>query len=284
MRIVQLSDTHLSRRGGATNDNATKLIELINELEPTFVVHSGDVAILNPDDAGDRATAKELLAGISAPYRVLPGNHDVGEPGPHPWAGIETTSERVTAFTDAFGDDHWVEIVGGWAFLGLNSEVMGRGLPEEEAQWAWLETVPGIIGDRPVIGFCHKPLWAPISLGPEHQVALFDDDRERLLSILSGVNLKVWGSGHLHYYGLAQQELPSGEKIITVSAPATGFVNTASEFFVPGLVQQGVVVYDLEDNNVRASFRSRNDLLEEDAEAIPSFRAAMEDLGLAQLT
>ncbi len=283
MRIAQLSDTHLSHRGGATNDNAAKLVELINSLEPSFVVHSGDVSILDPDNADDRAAAKQLLDGIQAPHRVLPGNHDVGEPGPHPWAGLATTSERVSAFTAVFGEDHWLEVVGDWAFLGLNSEVIGKGLPEEEAQWAWLETVPALIGDRPVIGFSHKPLQAPFEMG-DQQLAFFPADRERLLATLAGVNLTAWGSGHLHYYGLAQQERAAGEKLVAVSAPATGFVNEQSVFAMPGLVQQGVVVYELgDDGSLRVAFRSRNDLVEQDAEQIPSFIAAMGDLGLTRL-
>jgi 3',5'-cyclic AMP phosphodiesterase CpdA len=283
MRIVQLSDTHISHRGGATVENAQLLVELINALEPDFVVHSGDVSILDPDNADDRAAAKRLLDGIAAPHRVLPGNHDVGEPGPNPWQGLATTSERVTAFTDVFGADHWVEILGDWALLGLNSEVMGKGLPEEAAQWAWLETVPELVGDRSVIGFSHKPVWAPIDLG-DHQVGLFDADRERLLRILGDVDLRAWGSGHLHYYGVAQRERPGGAKITTVSAPATGFVNEMATFFMPGLVQQGIVVYEVrEDGALRAFFRSRTDLEEGDAEAIPAFKAAMHDLGISQL-
>ncbi|WOP19513.1 metallophosphoesterase [Raineyella sp. LH-20] len=283
MRIAQLSDTHISHRGGATVDNFERLVELVNSFDLDFVVTSGDVSILDPDNAEDRLTAKRLHDAITAPHRVLPGNHDVGEPGRHPWKGLATTSERVSAFTGVFGTDHWVEILGDWAIIGLNSEVMGTGLPEEAAQWAWLETVPALVGDRHVIGFSHKPLWAPIDLG-EHQVGLFDADRERLLTILAGVDLRAWCSGHLHYYGLAQGELSSGKKILTVSAPATGFVNEAATFFMPGLVQQGIVVYDLpEDGVVRAAFRSRNDLDEVDAEAIPAFKAAMGDLGITQL-
>ena len=66
MRIVQISDTHLSHLGGPTNDNFEQLIPFINdELAPDLVVHSGDVLIADPDLAADRDIARELLRSCS---------------------------------------------------------------------------------------------------------------------------------------------------------------------------------------------------------------------------
>jgi 3',5'-cyclic AMP phosphodiesterase CpdA len=162
MRIVQISDTHLSHLGGPTNDNLGRLVPFVNdELRPDLVVHSGDVLIADPDSAADRATARELLSRISAPLRIVPGNHDIGEPGDEPWGGLGATSARVAAFTGAFGPDHWVSELGDYAVIGLNSEVLSTGLPEEQAQWDWLETVPEQVGGRPVLVFSHKPFWPP---------------------------------------------------------------------------------------------------------------------------
>ena len=92
MRIVQISDTHLSHRGGIGNRNFEELAAFINDqLRPDLVVHTGDVSILDPDSDADRAAARELLKLISAPLRVLPGNHDVGEPGDAPWGRFATS-------------------------------------------------------------------------------------------------------------------------------------------------------------------------------------------------
>ncbi|WP_431279162.1 metallophosphoesterase family protein [Leifsonia poae] len=72
MKIVQLSDTHISHLGGATTENLKQFVDLINKINPTFVVHSGDVAILDPDNGADREAARELLAGIQAPCVFCP--------------------------------------------------------------------------------------------------------------------------------------------------------------------------------------------------------------------
>ena len=102
MRIVQISDTHINHRGGVTNKNFETLSAFVNDvLRPDAVVNAGDV----------------------------------GEPGAAPWAGISVTSERVAGFRGAFGADHWIELHDEWALIGIDSEIMTSGLPEEAEQW-----------------------------------------------------------------------------------------------------------------------------------------------------
>jgi len=136
MRIVQISDTHINHRGGVTNKNFETLSAFVNDvLRPDAVVNAGDVCVLSPDSAEDRETARKLHERFTAPLRVVPGNHDVGEPGAAPWAGISVTSERVAGFRGAFGADHWIELHDEWALIGIDSEIMTSGLPEEAEQW-----------------------------------------------------------------------------------------------------------------------------------------------------
>lgn len=286
MRIVQISDTHLSHRGGTMTDDLEQLIGLINELDPDLVVHSGDVVVLDPDNGADRAAAEAVLSKIDAPLRLLPGNHDVGEPGDKPWAGLGVTSERVTAFTGVFGDDHWLETVGDWAVIGFNSEILGSGLPEEDAQWEWLEALPQQLAGRPVLAFCHKPLWAPMDFGADYSLTVPAPQRERLLAAWGEVNLKAVGTGHLHYFGTSERQRHDGEQVCAVAAPPTGFVNPQLASVWPGIVQQGFVEYQLGERgpqSVRPLFRTLHTLRDEDAEGIPAFRAAMADLGIDKL-
>jgi hypothetical protein len=133
VRIVQISDTHLSHFGGVTNENFARLVDFVNDsLRPDLVVNSGDVGILYPDSAEDRELAVKAHAAFEAEVRVLPGNHDVGEAGEHAWMGLKVTSERVANFREAFSGDRFLEIVGSdWAVVGMNSEICSSGLPEE---------------------------------------------------------------------------------------------------------------------------------------------------------
>ena len=253
MRIVQISDTHLSHRGGPTNDNLARLIPFVNEeLRPDLVVHSGDVLIADPDSAADRDTARDLLGRISAPLRVVPGNHDVGEPGDEPWAGLGATSARVAAFTSAFGPDHWVSRLGDYAVIGINTEILSTGLPEEQAQWDWLETVPEQVGGRPALVFGHKPLWPPAPGPAENAVSVPGIERYRLLRALAGVDVRVYGHGHLHQFAIGRY----GDAL-NVTAPSTAFARRDLEGLAGhGLQQAGVVEYRCEGGDVEVYFRS----------------------------
>ncbi|UFS60641.1 metallophosphoesterase family protein [Subtercola endophyticus] len=281
MKIIQLSDTHISQLGGVTADNLQKFITLINDINPTLVVHSGDIAILDPDNNGDREFAKQLLQGIQAPLRVIPGNHDVGERPENAWAGLVVTPERLNAFTSTFGPDHWLELAGNWAVIGLNSEIMGSGLPEEDAQWAWLETIAAEVGERPALIFTHKPVFNPYPQLTEHNIAIPDESRRRLLDALTGVTLAGFGSGHLHEYAVSTQQI-DGTEAVVVSAPATGFAHGG--LGGPALAQLGIVEYQLGEGEKRGAvqpfFRNLATLTEVPPTEIAEFTAALDHLGV----
>ena len=277
MRLVQISDTHLSHLGGPTNDNLERLIPFVNDhLRPDLVVHSGDVLIANPDSAADRDTARELLGGIRAPLRVVPGNHDVGEPGDDPWAGLAATSARVAAFTSAFGPDHWLGQVGDYAVIGLNTEILSTGLPEEQAQWDWLETVPEQVGGRPVLVFGHKPFWPPAPAPTENAVSIPGRERYRLLRALAGLDVRVYGNGHLHQFSIGRY----GDAL-TVTAPSTAFASRDAERLAGhGLQQAGVVEYRCEDGDVGVYFRSVPGLTERSPFDTEQFVSTAREVGV----
>ncbi|MHA7200212.1 metallophosphoesterase family protein [Arthrobacter alkaliphilus] len=104
MRLVQISDTHVSHRGGATNENFQKIARFINEqLKPDAVVHSGDIMILDPDNVADRSAAKELLGLIDAPLFVIPGTTTSANPEttPSPGSTPPATGSRRTSMLSA---------------------------------------------------------------------------------------------------------------------------------------------------------------------------------------
>ena len=281
MRIVQISDTHINHRGGVTNKNFEALAAFINDvLKPDVVVNTGDVAVLSPDSAEDRQTAWEYHKSIDAPVHVVPGNHDVGEPGATPWAGISVTSERVAGFRGTFGADHWIELLPGWALIGINSEIMSSGLPEEAEQWEWLATLPGLVGGRKAILFMHKPVWSPLDQEIEHQIALPAAERDRLLEVLKPVTIAAVCSGHLHCY-----QAGNVDGVLTVSAPSAAFVHVGEggTGFFPGLHQVGVVELVCEDGKVRPYFRSVPGVIESQPWREPEFAAAWNEIGAGPL-
>ncbi|OAH42819.1 hypothetical protein AYJ66_17105 [Dietzia cinnamea] len=281
MKIVQITDTHNSAHGGISNENLVKMIEFVNELEPDLVVHTGDVSILDPDNEADRATAARLLGELKAPLRVLPGNHDIGEPGEAPFGGAGVTSARVAAFRAVFGDDRWVEYIGGFSVVGFNSELMSSGLPEEEEQWAWLESLPAQLEGRPTIIFCHKPVHAPAPGLPASTYSIAPQSLDRLRSIVDNIDVQAFGSGHLHRWAL---EFHDG--VQSISAPSTAFVYPGAEGqFGPSLSQLGIVEYQLtEDGGVTPFFRARPDLAEHYAVNVDTLRLALEEMGIDMST
>jgi 3',5'-cyclic AMP phosphodiesterase CpdA len=276
MRIVQISDTHINHRGGVTNKNFETLASFVNDvLRPDLIVNTGDVSVLSPDSAEDRETARTLHERFTAPLLVVPGNHDVGEPGDTPWAGISVTSERVAGHRGAFGTDHWVELRDEWALIGINSEIMSSGLPEEAEQWEWLAGVPGLVGDRTAILFLHKPVWSPLEQETEHAIALPAAARDRLLQVLAPVKIAAVCSGHLHCYSTGRQ----GD-VLTVSAPSAAFVHVENGVgHFPGLHQVGVVELVCENGAVRPYFRSVPGVIESQVWTQPEFAAAWAEVG-----
>jgi len=277
MKLVQITDTHISHLGGSPSSNAARFVAFINELEPDVVVHTGDVTILDPDEDRDRVTAKEILAGIDASLHVLPGNHDVGEPGDDPFGDRPVTSARVAAFRDHFGIDRFVDIVDGWAVVGFNSELFESGLPEEAEQWAWIETLPEQVGPRPAVVFTHKPVRAH---APEHQnthLSIGPGALPRLEAVLARLDVRAYGSGHLHHYALTERD---GAAV--VSAPSTAFVHrgaVSADVVGPGLAQLGVVEYALGDR-VLPSFRAPLDIVEPEFLEVEQARIALDALGV----
>ena len=266
MRIVQLSDTHLSHLGGITTSNLRQLATWVNDtLNPDLIVNTGDIVAASPDEDRDRGWAREVHAAFRAPVRYLPGNHDVGEPGPAPWKGLGVTSGRVAAHRAAFGPDRFALRDGRWLIIGFNSELLGSGLDEEREQWQWLEEqlAPAPTVAR-VLYFCHKPLWLPRTTPSTAALTVPDQARERLLA-LAGGRLTAVGSGHLHRY--RRRPRPEAPQILEVWAPATGFIGQ-TETETPYFEQLGVVEWRLDDDGARTWFRAPVTLDEREGMAV----------------
>lgn len=254
MRIIQFSDTHISHLGGLGHGNTERLADYLNEVaKPDLAVHTGDVVILDPDSAEDRAAALRIHERIDAPLRVIPGNHDVGECALDPWEGIGVSSQRVQDFRSAWGGDRFVLFgdaareAEGWAFVGINSELCGSGLPEENEQWAWLEEVAAEAAGRSVMLFLHKPL--VIDDGTRENITVTAAARKRILGTFRDASLRVVANGHLHRY----RRTTDGD-VMTVWAPSLSFAPAAEPHLKFGSGTAGIVEYSVRGDRVDARF------------------------------
>jgi len=265
VRIVQISDTHLSHLGGITTENLRLVASWVNTaLQPDLIVHTGDVVAASPDQPLDRDWARRAHASFDAPVAYLPGNHDVGEPGAAPWKGLAVTSQRVAAHCEVFGPDHFAVRDGEWLVIGINSELLGSGLAEESAQWQWLEGELAAPGSRRVLLFCHKPLWLPRT-GPSPAALTVPGQARQRLTGLAGDRLAAVGSGHLHRY--RRRPRPERPEILEVWGPSTGSIGQ-TETESPYFEQLGVVEWRLDGGGVNAWFRAPLGLEEREAHAI----------------
>jgi 3',5'-cyclic AMP phosphodiesterase CpdA len=274
VRIVQISDTHLTAAGGAPARNLERIAAFVKRaLRPDLIVHTGDAVAIDPDSAADRAFALAAHAAFDAPVRFVPGNHDVGEPGPAPREGLAITSARVAAQREAFGADRFAEHAGGWGQVGVDSRLFGSGLPEEAEQWDWLAaTLAGAGRHRSgVMPFLHQPLWEPWPR-PSEGVApsVPDAARERLLALDGAERIRAGANGHLHVY----RRRPD-RGLLEVSGPATGFVGDDDP---TRFDQLGVVEWVLEAGTASARFRAPADLEERHPGEIPELVAGIDAL------
>jgi alkaline phosphatase D len=199
--VVQVSDSHLSPRLTHFNANWEATRALLPRLSPDLIVHTGDVTLDGADDEADCRMAAERLAGLPAPLRIVPGNHDVGDPGSVPQP---PTTARIDRHERHFGPALWTEDRPGWRLIGLNSQVIGSGNTADEAQREAITEALTTLGDRRIAVFLHKPMFLDaVEEGPVGYWAVPPEVRSVIRPLLLHRNLRLVASGHLHLWRLA---------------------------------------------------------------------------------
>ncbi len=196
MRVVQISDTHLSVEHKHFASNADALHAWLLREQPDLVINTGDVSMNGAVTEADLQLGASWHASLGLDSLSVPGNHDVGD-----LASIRADQElndaRLVAFRTHIGDDRWVRDIPGWRLIGLNAMVFGTGHAEEEAQFTWVAEAAQT-NDKIAI-FLHKPLFIhSMEEGPQGYWTVLPEPRARLLEIFSGKDLRLVASGHLH--------------------------------------------------------------------------------------
>lgn len=194
-RIVQITDTHLSRIKPHFAGNWPPLRQWLEAEAPDLVLHTGDVGMDGADVEDDFAYCHELMADLGAPMQAVPGNHDVGDPFGHQ----PPNAARLARWRRYWGADHWAHDIPGWRLIGFDSMLTSSGLPEEEAQYGWLEEQMAGAGGRRIAWFLHQPLfirdWGEGNTG---YWTVRTGPRARLKALADRHGLALVASGHVH--------------------------------------------------------------------------------------
>jgi 3',5'-cyclic AMP phosphodiesterase CpdA len=219
-RILQISDTHLSRRRPFFQHNWEVLVELLNAEAPDLIVCTGDMTLDGAAVVDGLAFAVRQFQRVTPPVLFVPGNHDIGNSLPDVRGGeITITEQRWQAYRLHFGDDYWFRDVGpSWRLVGLNSMLFGSGLAAEAGQWELLAQAVRTLQDRALMIFQHKPLYYRLPGEAPTQSALYAEHRTRLKEMLTQVRQLVVCSGHIHLYRTVRWG-----KLAQIWAPATSF-------------------------------------------------------------
>jgi 3',5'-cyclic AMP phosphodiesterase CpdA len=114
MRVVLVSDTHLTPRTAAFVDNWSVVASWIEATPPDLVVHLGDITADGASGLEELDAARTVFARLTVPMRFIPGNHDIGDNPLETGASGEHALDlaRLADYRRLFDVDRWAIDVG----------------------------------------------------------------------------------------------------------------------------------------------------------------------------
>src|SRR5271170_1452510 len=79
MRVILVSDTHLSTRVPEAEANWEAVLRYVSATAPELVIHLGDLSMDGAHDVADLLYARRQLDRLAVPWHAVPGNHDIGD-------------------------------------------------------------------------------------------------------------------------------------------------------------------------------------------------------------
>jgi 3',5'-cyclic AMP phosphodiesterase CpdA len=219
--VLHFSDLHLSEARAYNLKNWNICLEEIATRRPDLVVVGGDMVLDDPDVQADQIFARRQLDGIRAPWRAVPGNHDVGDSLPAPYQNQPISEERIARYNALYGADWWHMEIPNWRLIGINSQLSASGLSAEKEQFKWLADTLSSAGDSHIAIFAHKPLCLDtIEEQTVSQFLVHPDSRRDLWKLIKQFDVRLIASGHTHRFRTL-----SCDGIPMVWAPTTAQIN-----------------------------------------------------------
>lgn len=172
-----------------------KLVSLIAERKPDFVVNTGDM-INKPGSTQEWGRFWELSRPITAPYFLAVGNHDVHQKVPR---SEKTYQDQV----DLPGNELYYSFdAGNSLFVVLDSFIAGQEKMIAGEQLKWFEALLAGSTRKHKFIFLHHPLYTDLGKGHHAHESLdtYPDSRDALEALFVKWKVDAVFAGHEHYY------------------------------------------------------------------------------------
>ncbi len=258
MNIAVLSDPHLGSTNPVFVPNWQKVVASVNARgDIDLAVILGDLALFGSELPEDIAFGRQALDALRMPWLAVPGNHDVGDIART--SGLACNAERIALWETHLGSAFWCDDrLEGWRLIGLNSQIIGTGLPEETRQWEALETALSTRGERMPVLFTHMPLfltdWAEAD---RSSWALMGAGRARLRRLIADHGIRAVVTGHMHRTAVI--DLPDTRMVWCAASSFLSYDHSMPE--QPGAATLGYTVLTLAEGTVDAAFVTPPDLM-----------------------
>lgn len=210
--FVLLADTHLMLAADTVEFDSRRhqtartehAIQLVNALDPAFVVHLGDLVQAFPgSNEFERAmdAAEGQLGRLASDLHLVPGNHDVGDKPDPTMPTAPASASSIAGYHERFGRSwaHWQ--AGEIDFVAINSQLLNSTLEVAAEQRTWVETTLRDEVDGPTFLFSHLPpfLADPDDPGLGHYDTIGEPARGWLLDLVRATPVTHVFSAHTHF-------------------------------------------------------------------------------------
>src|SRR5262249_10375108 len=175
----------------------------VNQTEPAFIIHLGDMINPVPELPTYPAAAQNfraLATELQAPLHLMPGNHDIGDK-PVTWmpAGM-VDGESIALYRQHFGEDFHAFDQAGCHFVIINAPLINSGHPAEVEQRRWLEADLAASSGNRVFLFTNYPLYVSDAGEPESYDNIDEPGRGWLLGLIRQHQPEAVFAAHVHNF------------------------------------------------------------------------------------